>query len=395
MRAKPSLEVADIFRLYRNRYVQKHHPPPEHLKVISAIMNCRTSVLGGHAKICSDGCGYQDISYNSCRNRHCPKCQFSKVTAWIQARQEELLPVPYFHVVFTIPTSALMPIILPNKRVFYGLLFQAVSETLKTLSLDPKWLGALTGAICVLHTWTQRLAFHPHIHCIVPSGGLSAEGDRWITARNPDFFVPFPVLAKLFQYKLLAKLKDLNQHGKLSFFEQDSHLSHPTEFNRFCQPLYDQNWVAYAKPAFDGPNSVIRYLGQYVHKIAISNWRLIALDNDRVTFSYRDRANGNIQKTSSLHALDFMKMFLQHVLPYRFSKIRSYGFLANCSKQKRLAQARALLPNSQCNPPEPASSNKAIDAAISNEPKPCPNCQKGVLIKIRLLPMKPGKIRPP
>ncbi len=392
MRPKPPVEVADIFRLYADHYIQKYAPPMDHLKVISAITSCRTAKLGGHTEVCSEGCGYQRVAYNSCRNRHCPKCQFKKALAWIQARETDLLPVPYFHVVFTLPTSKLIPLILPNKKIFYTLMFQSVSETLKELGSDPKWLGANIGAICVLHTWTQKMAFHPHIHCIVPSGGLSKSGESWITSHNPDFFVPFKVLAKLFQRKLLAKLNVLNERNKLSFLRQDHYLQCPTEFNRFCQPLYKQAWIAYAKPAFNGPKSVIQYLGQYVHKIAISNWRLVSLEKNIVTFLYRDRSNGNIKKTTSLPALIFMKMFLQHVLPHRFAKIRSYGLLSNCTKKKQLAQARALLPNCTDTSPKTTTSESVTDAML---PKPCPNCQKGVLLKLLLLPSPSENTRSP
>ncbi|MBC8284368.1 MAG: IS91 family transposase [Nitrospinae bacterium] len=392
MRSKPPLEVADIFRLYADDYIQKYTPPIDHLKVMTAITSCRTAKLGGHVDVCSEGCGYQRIAYNSCRNRHCPKCQFSKALDWIQARKNDLLAVPYFHVVFTLPTSKLIPIILPNKKVFYTLMFQSVSETLKTLGSDPKWLGANIGAICVLHTWTQKMAFHPHIHCIVPSGGLSDSGDRWVSSRNPDFFVPFKVLAKLFRGKLLNKLSQLNGAGKLSFLDQDHHLQHPAEFNRFCQSLYQKEWIAYAKPAFNGPHSVIQYLGQYVHKIAISNWRLVSLNKDIVTFLYRDRVNGNTKKTTPLHVFSFMKLFLQHVLPYRFTKIRSYGFLSNHSKKKQLAQARSLLPNCADSPSKTTPSEIVSD---SIDPQPCPNCQKGVLLKLLLLPSPPKNTRSP
>lgn len=355
----------------------------DHLKVISAIKNCRTEALGGHVEVCSEGCGYQTIAYNSCRNRHCPKCQGSKARDWVQAREDDLLPVTYFHVVFTLPASKLLPVILPNKKTFYNVMFKCASETLIEVGLDPKWLGAKTGAICVLHTWSQKLVFHPHIHCIVPAGGLSAAGDQWIATKKPDFFVHFDVLADLFRHKLLANLKKLNKKGRLMFLDQDHHLDHPRSFNHFCEPLYQGHWIAYAKPAFNGPKSVVAYLGQYIHKIAISNWRLIKLENDRVFFSYRDRSDGNTKKETSLHAFDFIKMFLQHVLPYRFTKIRAYGFLANRSKKKVLAQIRMLLPK------------RIVLSVINKESKPCPNCQKGVLIKSRLVAPVRQTIRPP
>ena len=392
--AQPTLEVADIFRQYHLQYKQKYKLPFDHLKVISAIINCRTAALGGHIETCSAGCGYQQIAYNSCRNRHCPKCQFKKARDWMEARESELLPVPYFHVVFTIPTTQLLPIILPNKKIFYTLMFRCVSETLKTLTLDPKYLGAHTGSICVLHTWDQQLRLHPHIHCIVPAGGISPCGTKWIHPKNPDFFVPFSVLADLFRHKLLAGLKDLNQKDKLSFLDKDHHLQRSDEFTRFCQPLYIDPWNAFAKPSFNGPKSVIEYLGKYVHRIAISNWRLLSLENDHVSFTYRDRKNGNTLKDASLHALHFMKRFLQHVLPFQFTKIRAYGLLANRSKKKALAQARALLcDNSSAEPipsvPNPESPSPSNDPSLS-PPKQCPNCQKGTLISGLSLPPLPS-----
>ena len=370
---KPALEVAHIFRQFSDQYIQKYKPPIDHLKVISAIINCRTAKLGGHIESCSSKCGYERIAYNSCRNRHCPKCQFSKAKEWIQSRQNDLLPVPYFHVVFTLPAQKLLPLILPNKKVFYTLMFECVSETLLELGKDPKWLGAKTGAICVLHTWTQRLIFHPHIHCIVPAGGLSE--NQWVHSLHFGFFVPFKVLAKLFQYKLLSKLKVLHQQNKLSFLKDDQDLHNPQHFQDFCQSLYHQPWIAYAKPAFEGPKSVIQYLGQYIHKIAISNYRLLKLDQDTVSFIYRDRKNGNTKKATQLNALDFMKLFLQHILPYQFSKIRYYGFLSNRSKKKSLLQIKTLLeePTSyhfQSHPQKPKQSHNR-----------CPNCQKGNIIK--------------
>jgi predicted Zn-ribbon and HTH transcriptional regulator len=380
---KPPLEVADIFRQFSNQYIEKYKPPLEHLKVISAITKCRTSELGGHIESCSEGCGYQQISYNSCRNRHCPKCQFTKAAQWIQNRQDELLPIIYFHVVFTLPTASILPVILPNKKTFYTLMFKCVSQTLLELGADPNWLGAKIGATCVLHTWTQKMIFHPHIHCIVPGGGISFSQDQWISPKNPEFFVPFKVMAKLFQKKLLAGLKELHKKNKLSFFDHDYHLYDPREFDRFCQPLYAKEWIAYAKPSFNGPKSVIQYLGQYVHKIALSNWRLIKLEEDIVSFIYRDRKNGNIKKSISLHALEFMKRFLQHVLPYQFSKIRSYGFLANRCKKGSLIIVKNLLGISveNTNPAHPKE--QLLMDSIQNEysQNHCPNCRKGILIK--------------
>jgi hypothetical protein len=388
---RPPLEVADIFRAYSDLYIQKYRPPLDHLKVILAIVDCRTSKLGGHKESCSAGCGYERIAYNSCRNRHCPKCQFGKAAKWIENRQKELLDVPYFHVVFTLPTQKLLPVILPNKRLFYTLMFSCVSETLQELGEDPKWLGAKTGAICVLHTWTQRLIFHPHIHCIVPSGGLS--DTHWMRPKNDGFLAPFSVLAKLFQGKLLGRLKALNHKGKLSFLAQDQHLQNPRNFDAFCQVLYSKPWVAYAKPSFKGPQSVLQYLGQYVHKIAISNWRLLTIKNDRVSFSYRDRQHRNIKKTTALHALDFMKLFLQHVLPYRFFKIRAVGFLANRCKQKALIQARSFISSRKQTPPNNPlpHTNSPLKAFFDT----CPNCLKGTLVSQSFLPFCTPTLRPP
>ena len=385
MITKPTLEIADIFNLYEEGYVQKHGLKGAALKVYKDIQHCRTSALGGHLEECSDGCGYTRNAYNSCRNRHCPKCQGTKTANWILKHKKEVLPVPYFHCVFTIPDNYLMPVIIANKRKVYDLLFKCSSETLIELAHDPKWLGAEIGLIAVLHTWTQRLLIHPHVHCIVPGGGFDSDGN-WVSVRNPKFFIRVEVLSKMFRGKFIALLKKLHEKDELTFFESDKHLKDPDQFKRFCDTLYKIDWVSYAKPTFLNPESVIKYLGSYTHKIAISNYRLVEIKDDTVFFNYRD-SKIKETKVTSLKALDFIHMFLSHILPYRFIKMRSYGLLSNRKKKDNLLKARKLL-NVVATPTETAkklSWQEVFIELIGKDFSICPQCKIGKMVKKRKL----------
>lgn len=327
-------ELGDIFRQYGEEYRENHKLSIPTLKVMSAIENCRTAKLGAHADVCED-CGNVRVSYNSCRNRHCPKCQALPRERWVQARIDDLLDIPYFHVVFTIP-AALRPIVFQNKRALYALLFRYASETIMELAADKKYLHAKTGLTAILHTWGSNLTFHPHIHCIVPGGGLDALG-KWKASGN-KFFLPVKVLSKLFRGKFLAHLQTM----KLEFHGQQKYLENPADFQRLLQSCYNQNWVTYCKPPFGGAAHVVRYLGRYTHRIAISNNRILSSENGRVSFRYKDYKDGCKHKTMTLPAQEFIRRFLLHVLPYRFTKIRHYGILASHGKKLRLRLCKQL-----------------------------------------------------
>ena len=334
------LEVADIFRRYGPDYRNAHPMPANRLRAMSAIETCRTADLGGHVDECSH-CGTKVISYNSCRNRHCPKCQFLKKEQWIEARAKDLLPITYFHVVFTIP-DILNPLVLRNQEVFYNLLFTAVSETLRELSEDPKRLGAEIGFISILHTWGQNLMDHPHIHNIVTGGGLSRDGRKWKSSKK-DFFLPVKVMSKLFRGKVIAYLKKLRLENKLVYPGGVSHLASPGAFNALISDLYKKKWVVYCKPPFDGTKGVLEYLGRYTHRIAISNHRIVKMEDDKVSFRWRDYADNNKTKVMTVDADEFIRRFLLHVLPDRFVKIRHYGLLGNRCRGKKLGRCRELL----------------------------------------------------
>ena len=305
-----------------------------------AIEACRTADLGGHVDECGH-CGTKLISYNSCRNRHCPKCQFLKKERWIEDRGKDLLPIPYFHVVFTIP-DLLNPLVLRNQEVLYAVLFKAVSETLAELSLDAKRLGAEIGFISILHTWGQNLMNHPHIHTIVTGGGLSRDGRRWKSCKN-DFFLPVKVMSQFFRGKFIAYLKRLRAENKLVYPGAVSHLAQPAAFKALISDLYKKKWVVYCKPPFDGTKGVLEYLGRYTHRIAIGNHRLVKTEDDSVSFRWRDYADNNKSKIMTVSADEFIRRFLLHVLPDRFVKIRHYGLLGNRCRRKKLVLCRELL----------------------------------------------------
>ena len=342
--ARPALEVADIFRDHGAawREANRGHVSLAQMKVMSAIESCRTAALGGHVARCED-CSHTTIAYNSCRNRHCPKCQGAAARTWMEEREAELLPVPYFHVVFTLP-AAIGDIAYTNKAVIYDLLFKASAETMLTIAADPKHLGARIAITSVLHTWGSAMTHHPHVHMIVPGGGLSPDGERWI-ATKPNFFLPVLVLSKLFRRLMLEKLVAAHKAGKLTFFGEHAHLAGDKAFAAFLAPLKRTRWFVYCKRPFAGPKAVLAYLSRYTHRVAISNRRLIAADADSVTFKVKDyRIEGPGRYTTmTLAPAEFIRRFLLHVLPKGFHRIRHYGLLAGTAKAERVAEARELL----------------------------------------------------
>jgi hypothetical protein len=336
------LEVADIFRAHGARYRAQHagRLPLEQLRAMSAIERCRTAELGGHVYEC-DHCRERRVAYNSCRNRHCPKCQGAERFRWLQARQRELLPVDYFHVVFTLP-AALRPLALRNPKVLYNLLFRCAAQSLIEVAANPKRLGARLGVLAVLHTWGQQLTHHPHVHCIVPGGGLSPTGDRWVPAR-PDYLLPVRVLARLFRGKYLAGLKAAYAAGELALVGKVAPLSNPSAFRQLLDELYQQEWVVYAKPPFEGPERVLKYLASYTHRVALSNRRLVRLEGDTVALTYKDYRHGGRRRLLRLPAQELIRRFLQHVLPRGFVRIRYYGLLANRHREEALRRCREVL----------------------------------------------------
>ena len=372
------LELADIFRSLDASFLDSL--PAAQRRVVEDIMACRTAVLGGHLKQC-DQCGYREIAYNSCRNRHCPKCQAAARAEWMQARADELLPVEYFHVVFTLPEH-LSLLAMQNKRVIYDLLFRATSETLLEIAADPKRLGARIGFFCVLHTWGQTLQHHPHLHCVVPGGGLSADHTQWVACRK-GFFLPVKVLSRLFRGKFIAYLSKAREGNQLTYAGQLSRLAEIDEFNSWLRELWQVEWVVYAKPPFGGPEQVLKYLARYTHRVAISNGRLLELTDNEVTFSYKDYAAGDSAKTMSLEIREFARRFLLHVLPRGFVRIRYYGFLANSCRAKKLELCRRLLSEGKT---EPESVNEVQQdgdqSNLSSTLKTCPTCGQGKMVII-------------
>jgi Putative transposase/Transposase zinc-binding domain len=374
----PILEVAEIFRVHGPawRRAQSAHLSLGQLKVMSAIEQCRSAVLGGHVLRC-EACEQVQIAYNSCRNRHCPKCQASAARRWLEARQADLLPVEYYHVVFTLP-APIAELAYQNKALIYGLLFDLAAETLLTIAADPKHLGAQIGATLVLHTWGSALTHHPHVHGIVPGGGLSPDGARWVACR-PGFFLSVRVLARLFRRRFLEELAKAHHCGQLHFFGENAALADPTPFAQWLAALREQEWVVYAKRPFAGPAAVLAYLSRYTHRVAISNRRLVAFDERGVSFRWKDyRAKGKTRyKTMTLSANEFMRRFLLHVLPSGFHRIRHYGLLANAARRNNLARARELLHVV----PEPAEPQPSDEPTAIIEPTFfCRDCGAAMLI---------------
>jgi hypothetical protein len=366
-----ALEVADIFRVHGAVLRARGQLSLGQIKVMSAIERCRSSALGGHVLRC-EGCHSEQIAYNSCRNRHCPKCQARAARAWLEDRQADLLPVEYYHVVFTLP-APISAIAYTNKAALYGLLFDVAAETLRTIAADPKHLGAQIGATLVLHTWGSALTHHPHVHGIVPGGGLSADHDRWVRCK-PGFFLSVRVLSRLFRRRFLEELHQLHRDGKLQFFGEDAALADPAAFADWLAPLRQCEWVVYAKRPFGGPEAVLAYLARYTHRVAISNQRLIAMDARGVTFRWKDyRLKAKARdKTMTLAPEEFMRRFLLHVLPSGFHRIRHYGLIANAARRDNLARARELL---GVHPPADKESD-AIDGSIPSTTPTfvCPHC---------------------
>ena len=362
------LEVADVFRQHGQEFLNRWRDvlSPQQRRAFRDIVACRTAALGTHVERC-DHCGHQEIAYQSCRNRHCPKCHSRTRDEWLRDRAMEILPVPYCHVVFTVPHE-LAPLALQNPRVVYGILFRAVAESLLEMAADPKRLGARIGFLAVLHTWTQRLEAHPHIHCVVPAGGISLDGKRWISPRKKKFFLPVKPLGYLFRGKLLAYLEEAFAENHLEFYGRIRELAHPVRFQELLSSLQDKEWVVYVKPPFGGPQQVLRYLARYTHRVAISNGRLLDLENGQVRFRWRDSQHGNQIKESSLDAVEFIRRFLLHVLPSGFVKIRHFGFLSNRNRKMMIQRCRELLPPS------------AVEAFVVEPHLPlCPVCKVGHL----------------
>ena len=370
--SRPTLEVADIVREAGNRFWEKHksHLAWLHCKVLDAIVRCRTAALGGHLDKCAS-CGHQAISFNSCRSRHCPKCQGNARAKWLAARSAELLPVPYFHIVFTLPHS-LSALALQNKRLLYDLLFRASAAAMLELARDPKHLGADIGFLGVLHTWGQNLQHHPHVHYIVPAGGLALDGARWIDSSR-RFFLPVKALSRVFRGKFAAGLKQLFEEDKLQFHGSQLYLAAPGCFDNFLRQLFRQDWVVYAKPPFGGAEHVLNYLARYTHRVAISNHRLVAFENDRVSFRWRDYAHGGKKKVMTLSADEFLRRFLIHVLPKGLVRIRHFGLFANRRRETALARCRDLLGAAAC------ADRPAADIQLR-----CPACSGVMLVVERM-----------
>ena len=371
---RSTLEVADSLRARGAAYAVSHRLSHEQARVLQRLAACRTAALGGHIDACRD-CDYQRISYNSCRDRHCPKCQAAKRAAWLEARLERLLPVPYFHVVFTVP-DLFHPLMLYNQRRLYDLLFQAASATLLTLAADPKRLGAQVGVTALLHTWGQNLLFHPHLHCVVTGGGLSPDGQRWI-AGKPHYFLPVRVLGKLFRGKFLAGLKDVYRAGLLRLEGGVASLAEPRSFQRLLDAGYARDWVVYAKPPFGGASQVFAYLGRYSHRVAISNHRLCEVTDTHVQFDWKDYAGGNRVRQMRLEIDEFIRRFLLHVLPKGFVRIRHYGLLASINVAGKLQLCRRLL-TGDCQPRAASGAKTWTERVLEwtgQDVMACPRCQ--------------------
>jgi Putative transposase/Transposase zinc-binding domain len=366
---RPPLEVADLIRTAGAAFIERNHQwiRWEHVKVMLAIVRCRTAALGGHLDECTR-CGHRAISYNSCRNRHCPKCQTAARERWIAARQRELLPTPYVHVVFTLP-HRLSPLVLQNKKVLYDLLFRTSAETLLQVARHPRHLGVEIGFFAVLHSWSQKLSLHPHVHCVIPAGGLSPDHSCWIRSRK-NYFLPKEVLREVFRGKFVQALKQAFRDGQLCFQGDLKLLAQTKLFAAWLRPLYRQDWVVYLKRPFGGPQYVLQYLGRYTHRVAISNHRLVSFAEEKVTFRWRDSAHGNQQKLMTLSVDDFLRRFLLHLLPKGFVRIRNFGFLANRKRATLLPLCFHLLGSA----PQPQDQQPSCSTQDSPDLWCCPKC---------------------
>jgi len=380
-------ELADVFRAHQSDFLARWNRvlSRQQRKALKDIRDCRTAVLGGHLHQC-DRCGHRVVLYNSCRNRHCPKCQATARAKWLVQREAELLPVPYFHVVFTLPRQ-IGHLALQNAKQIYTILFRAAADTLLETAAEPRLLGASIGFLAVLHTWGQKLDLHPHLHCVVPGGGISPDGSRWIACRKDSFFLPYLVLSHRFRKKFLWQLRQAFRHGALRFNGELRCLAAPAAFEALCEEAANIEWVVHIKPPFGGPQRVLKYLARYTHRVAISNHRLRSLENGRVTFDWKDYAHGGRKSTMTLDAVEFIRRFLLHVLPAGLVRIRQFGFLANRGRKHKLEQCRTLLSASQ-----PTCTGDTI--AISAKPgdsqwQQCPVCSLGRLNLIELLSPAP------
>ena len=388
--SRPPFEVADLIRTAGAAFIERNRQwiRWKHVKVLLAIARCRTATLGGHVDQCTR-CGHRaTISYNSCRNRHCPKCQTAARERWIAARQKELLPTRYVHVVFTLP-SQLARLALQNKKFIYGLLLQASAETLLEVARDQRHLGAEIGFFTVLHTWNQRLSLHPHVHCVIPAGGLSLDHTHWVTSPN-RFFLPLKVLSRVFRGKFVAALKQAFQNGRLSLHGNLALLAQPKTFAAWLRPLFRKDWVVYAKPPFGGPQYVLQYLGRYTHRVAISNHRLVSFTDGKVTFRWRDSAHNNEQKFMTLPLDEFLRRFLLHVLPKGFVRIRNFGFLANRRRATLLPFCFQLLGAAQ----EPQAKQDVSSNNDSHDLWRCPKCG-GPMVVVEKLTAAEIQLRSP
>jgi predicted Zn-ribbon and HTH transcriptional regulator len=386
-------EIAEVFRANEKDFFSKYGNSLTHneVKAYYAIRDCRTETLGGHIDKCNS-CGFEKNSYNSCRNRHCPKCQYLKKEKWLYNENKNILPVKYFHVVFTLP-SELNSLVLNNKKIFYSLLFKTVSDTLRMVSKNKKYLNCIPGFLCILHTWGQTLSFHPHIHVLITGGGISADKSKWIDSRD-KFFLPIRVLAKLFQRLFLFHLKKYYHGSYLTIPKRCEELNDPSHFQRFLTKLYSKNWIVYTKQPFENPDSVIKYLGRYTHRIAISNQRILEITNNTVTFRYKDYADNDKLKTMTLAGVEFIRRFLMHILPLGFVKIRHYGIIANRSRKDSLELCKSLLKklNRSLNQKSTPEEWKDILESMIKKILLCSVCKVGSFVSISLIPKH---IRPP
>lgn len=374
------IEVADIFREFSSDYKKLNKLPKRMHKAMNAIERCRTSQLGGHIEEC-DSCGHIRIAYNSCRNRHCPKCQGAAKEKWLVARKKDLLPVGYFHIVFTIPAD-LNSLALRNQREIYNIIFKAASETLLELGKDSKYLGGEIGLIAILHTWGQNLMDHPHLHCIVPAGGLSMDKQRWIPSRK-RFFIPVKVISRLYRGKFLAYLKKAYNDNKLEFEGQICNLGKRQEFQSLIDKQYQKEWVVYCKPPFQSPEHILEYLGRYTHRVAITNQRIVEIKNRKVSFRWKDYADNNQHKVMTIDGLEFIRRFLLHILPDKFVKLRHYGLLSNRNHRTKLTQCKKILGVWE--------EQEAVNSVEKDLPytkidiRECPCCKNGRMIKKEIL----------
>ena len=394
---RPRLEVAEVIRSCRDAFLKQYGAclTSEQRRALDDLTACRTAALGGHVLECP-GCGHQELSYHSCGNRHCPKCQATAAARWLEAQAADLLETPYFHVVFTLP-SALGPMARSNPRTVYGLLMRAAAQTLLEVAANPKHLGAEVGVLAVLHTWGQSLALHPHVHCVVTGGGLAADESRWIAGRD-DYFLPVPILRRVFRGKFLAGLRAAFKRGKLRFPGDLAPLERSDQFNALLSEVVRTEWVVYAKPPWGGPATVLKYLARYTHKAAISNHRLVDLADGRVSFQWKDYAHGGRQGIMTLDSVEFVRRFLMHVLPSGFVRVRHYGLLANRHRQEKLARCRELLrkavtPQAETAPTDVDPVTSTVPETTVTPTRVCPRCGSGRMIVIAEIPPLPKAAR--